>query len=78
MFSILNDFESQSNQWLNLALLCFALARIYLEIIQFDFASLPLTKGMFKTAEDAKKFHRSGLYFCVGYIVLSAPFTLFS
>jgi hypothetical protein len=78
MFNIVNDFESSSNQWLNLVLLCFALIRIYLEIIQFDFASLPITKGMFKTKDEAKKFHRSGLYFCVGYIVLSAPFTLFS
>jgi hypothetical protein len=78
MFNIVNDFGSSSNQWLNLILMGFALARIYLEIIQFDFASLPITKGMFKTAEEARKFHKSGLYFCVGYILLSAPATLMS
>jgi hypothetical protein len=78
MYNIVNDFGSSSNQWLNLLLLGFALARIYLEIIQFDFASLPITKGMFKTKDEAMKFHRSGLYLCVGYILLSAPFTLMS
>jgi hypothetical protein len=78
MYDIVNDFNSSSNQWLNLILLGFALFRIYLEIIQFDFAKLPVTKGMFKSTDDAYKFHRTGLYFCVGYILLSAPFTLFS
>ena len=55
-----------------------AVFRVYLEIIKFDFSELPLTKGMFKEARDAKKFHRNGLYLSLGYIVLSAPFTLFS
>jgi hypothetical protein len=78
VFNIVNDFESASNQWLNLALLVFAMIRIYLELVQFDFAKLPITRGMFKNETDARKFHRSGLYFCVGYVLLSAPFTLFS
>lgn len=78
MFNSVNDFDLVSNQWLNLVLLGLALLRVYLEIIQFDFASLPVTKGIFRTKEEAKKFHRSGLYFCVGYILLSAPFTLLS
>jgi len=55
-----------------------ALVRVYLEIIKFDFTELPVTKGMFKTKEDAFKFHRNGLYLSLGYIVLSAPFTLLS
>lgn len=78
MFDIVNGFGFLSNQWVNIALLLAALMRVYLEIIKFDFAELPLTKGMFKNSEDARRFHKSGLYFCLGYIILSAPFTLFS
>lgn len=78
MFDIVNGLEGASNQWLNIAMLIAALLRVYLEIIKFDFANLPLTKGVFKSPDDARRFHRSGLYMCLGYIVLSAPFTLFS
>lgn len=78
MFDIVNGLEGASNQWLNIAMLIAALLRVYLEIIKFDFANLPLTKGVFKSTDDAQRFHRSGLYMCLGYIVLSAPFTLFS
>ena len=79
MFDILNESASGSNQWLNIFLLIAAVMRVYLEIIKFDFASLPLTKGMFRgDSEQAQKFHRSGLYLSLGYIVLSAPFTLFA
>lgn len=78
MFDIVNGLGAASNQWLNITLLLAALFRVYLEIIKFDFAELPLTKGMFKSADDARAFHQNGLYMCLGYIVLSAPFTLFS
>ncbi|MDO9181847.1 MAG: hypothetical protein Q7U04_05535 [Bacteriovorax sp.] len=78
MFNIINGFNSTSNQWLNIAMLLAAVFRVYLEIIKFDFSVLPLTKGMFKDPEQASKFHKNGLYLCLGYIVLSAPFTLFS
>ena len=79
MFDIVNGFGGGSNQWLNIFLLIAAMGRVYLEVIKFDFASLPLTKGMFRgNTEEAKKFHRNGLFLSVGYIVLSAPFTLFS
>lgn len=79
MFDIVNANGLGSNQWLNIFLLIAAVMRVYLEIIKFDFASLPLTKGIFKgNAEEAKKFHRTGLFLSLGYIVLSAPFTLFA
>jgi hypothetical protein len=78
MYNTINELGPVGNQWLNFILLCFALSRIYLEIIQFDFASLPLTKGMFKSKEDARRFHRSGLYLCIGYILFSAPIVLMS
>jgi hypothetical protein len=78
MFNSLNAFNGASNQWLNIAMLVAAVFRVYLEIIQFDFSELPLTKGMFKDSARANQFHKNGLYLCLGYIVLSAPFTLFS
>lgn len=78
MFNIVSGNFNPSNQWINIAMLLVAVFRVYLEIIKFDFAELPLTKGMFKSKEDAFKFHRNGLYLSLGYIVLSAPFTLFS
>lgn len=79
MFDIVNESAVGSNQWLNIFLLVAAVMRVYLEIIKFDFASLPLTKGMFRgNTDDARKFHRTGLYLSLGYIVLSAPFTLFA
>ncbi len=78
MFDIVNALGSSSNQWLNIAMLLLALFRVYLELIKFDFTVLPLTNGMFKNKVDAEKFHRNGLYLCLGYIALSAPFTLFS
>ena len=79
MFDIVNANGLGSNQWLNIFLLIAAVMRVYLEIIKFDFASLPLTKGMFKgNTVEAKKFHKTGLFLSLGYIVLSAPFTLFA
>jgi len=79
MFDIVNGFDGGSNQWLNIFLLIAAVLRVYLEIIKFDFSALPLTKGMFRgNTEGAQKFHRHGLFLSLGYIVLSAPFTLFA
>jgi hypothetical protein len=74
----INGFFGTSNQWLNVAMLIVALLRVYLEIIDFDFAELPLTKRMFRGTDEAKRFHKHGFYLCLGYIVFSAPFTLFS
>ncbi len=78
MFNIVNGFNGASNQWLNIAMLLAAVFRVYLEIIKFDFSQLPLTKGIFQDEAKAMKFHQNGLYLSLGYIALSAPFTLFS
>jgi hypothetical protein len=78
MFDIVDSINGSSNQWLNVFLLVVALFRVYLEIIQFDFSALPITKGMFKESDQARSFHRNGFYMCLGYILLSAPFTLLS
>jgi hypothetical protein len=79
MFDIVNGFGNGSNDWLNISLLILACFRVYLEIIKFDFQALPLTSGFFQgDKERAHKFHRNGLYLSLGYIVFSAPFTLFA
>lgn len=48
--------------------------RIYLEIIGFDFLSLPLTKKV--NQQRAVHFHRFGLIMSIGYILLFAPSVL--
>lgn len=56
-----------------LILICLILAvfRIYLEVIQFDFAKLPITSKLPK--ESMHKFHKSGFYLSVGYFLLFGP-----
>lgn len=54
--------------------LSLAVFRVYLEIINFDFTSLPLTNRIVK--QNAKSFHRFGLYISIGYIILFAPSVL--
>ena len=56
--------------------LCLASLRVYLEIIGFDFSKLPVTGKVF--GEKVRSFHRSGLYFSIGYILLFAPQALLS
>lgn len=64
------------NQVLILTCLCLSVFRIYLEVIKFDFAKLPLTKVMPK--ESQIKFHKYGFYLSVGYFFLFAPEILMS
>jgi hypothetical protein len=77
MFNIVNLFGIEANQWINVTCLILASLRVYLEIIGFEFQKLPITQSMMGDKE-AQKFHRSGLYICVGYIILFGPSTLFS
>lgn len=55
--------------------LCLAVFRIYLEVIGFNFEALPITSRM--NPQMRTKFHKTGLFFCVGYIILFAPEYLF-
>lgn len=62
-------------------LLILALFRVYLEVINFQFEKLPLTRKLIQIHGDdisMLKFHRYGLYFSIGYILLTAPFLLVS
>ena len=73
--SILNWNEIASNEGLIIFCLMFAVLRIYLEVIGFDFNSLPITKALAQRNGDERltRFHRMGLYLSVGYIVFFAP-----
>jgi hypothetical protein len=49
--------------------------RVYLEIIKFDFNSLPISS---KFPNDiANRFHKTGLYLSIGMILLFTPQVLF-
>ncbi|MBY0515484.1 MAG: hypothetical protein K2P81_01145 [Bacteriovoracaceae bacterium] len=68
--------------WMNDPLtitICLGLAvlRIYLEVINFDFARLPVTSKMMPK-EQAQRFHKMGFYFSLGYFITFAPGMLLS
>lgn len=66
---ILTVFNDPSNQTIQIVFLVFAVVRLYLEVIGFKFEKLPITSRM----SNGKGFHRTGLYFSIGYIVFTAP-----
>jgi hypothetical protein len=80
MNPILNSFLDPSNQTMGIVLLSLAAFRLYLEIIDFKFENLPLTKVLARSngAERLNRFHRMGLYFSMGYILFFAPGYLLS
>jgi hypothetical protein len=57
--------------------LLFAVIRIYLEVIQFDFARLPVTQRLMPQ-EQAQRFHKMGFYMSLGYFITFAPGMLLS
>jgi hypothetical protein len=62
-----------------IGLMFLACIRIYLEVIGFDFNALPLTKSLSKNSSESqlKSFHRMGLVFSVGFVILFAPSLIF-
>ena len=59
-----------------LTCLILSVFRIYLEVVGFDFAKLPMAKKLPK--ENVVKFHKFGFYMSIGYFVLFAPEFLLS
>ena len=53
-----------NDSWTITICLAIAVLRIYLEVVSFDFASLPVTARMMNP-EQAKKFHKMGFYFSI-------------
>jgi hypothetical protein len=70
------EMEFLNNRVFIFITLILAVLRVYLECINFDFKSLPLTQRV--VGENAQKFHRTGLYFSIGYIIFFAPSFLLS
>ncbi|PIK15897.1 hypothetical protein [Halobacteriovorax sp. JY17] len=66
---ILTVFNDPSNQSVQIVFLALAVFRLYLEVVGFKFENLPITAKM----GNGKGFHRTGLYFSIGYIVFTAP-----
>lgn len=64
------------NQYLILACLILSVLRIYLEVIKFNFANLPITKSLPKDTQVA--VHKWGFYLSVGYFLLFSPEFLLS
>lgn len=62
--------------WFTLICLSLAVFRIYLEVIRFDFAKLPLTSKLPARAQTS--MHRWGFYFSVLYFMSFAPEILLS
>mgnify|MGYP000111976920 CR=1 FL=1 len=56
--------------------LILSVIRVVLEVIKFDFSKLPITRRLPKNFDN--KFHKWGLYFSVGYLILFSPGFLFS
>jgi hypothetical protein len=58
-----------------IGLMFLASFRVYLEIIGFDFLKLPMTRQLAKSSssDHLRRFHRMGLIFSVGFMVLFAP-----
>ena len=54
-----------------IACLILSVFRIYLEVVGFDFAKLPMSAKVPK--EQRIKFHKFGFYMSIGYFVLFAP-----
>lgn len=80
MNTMINAFFDGGNQSLSVIFLSLASFRVYLEIIGFDFSRLPLTRVISSSGskDSMNKFHRTGLIFSVGYIILTAPSILLS
>lgn len=73
--NILNWNELASNEGLIIFCLIFASVRIYLEVIGFNFNTLPITNKLAKRSSEKQLqgFHKNGLYLSIGYILFFAP-----
>ena len=60
-----------NNQYLILTGLILSVIRIYLQVIKFDFSTLPLTAKLPK--EQQMNVHQMGFYLSLGYFILFAP-----
>ncbi|MBI2520461.1 MAG: hypothetical protein HYV97_08580 [Bdellovibrio sp.] len=74
MDTILAGASEGSNPIFTTVLFLLAGMRLYMEMMGFKLAELPVSKALF--GEQAKNFHRYGLYMSIGYVILFAPAVL--
>ncbi len=74
------DILMNPTQEVLIGLMFLAAFRIYLEIVGFKLTQLPLSKMMSNRSslESVERFHRMGLFFSIGHILLFAPQLLMS
>lgn len=70
------NYSFDNEQLFILTCLILSVFRIYLEVISFDFAKLPMTNKL--PRKKANQFHKFGFYMSVGYFMLFAPEILLS
>jgi len=77
VLGILTDFFN--NPTILLLTLTLDVIRFGLEVFEFPFEKLPLTKKMDSAINlSGTSFHKLGLYICIGHFVLFAPEFFFS
>ncbi|OIQ15915.1 MAG: hypothetical protein BM556_16595 [Bacteriovorax sp. MedPE-SWde] len=75
MYDIVNSFVQPSNQTFIAIVVALSGLRVFLEMTPLVPANWPLSKKLSKRVgqEQVSKFHKYGLYICIGQIVLWAP-----
>lgn len=69
------DILINPSQEVLIGLMFLAAFRIYLEVVGFKVSQLPISKAMSKrsSVESIERFHKMGLVFAIGHIILFAP-----
>jgi len=80
MSSILNSIIDPSNQTIIAIMVGLSGLRVFIEMTPLNPSSWPISAKWAKRVgnEHVEKFHRTGLFICIGQIFLWAPQLLFS
>jgi hypothetical protein len=75
MYDILNSIVRPSNQTFIAIIVALSGLRVFLELTPLVPANWPLSKKLSERIgeEQVTKFHKMGLYICIGQIILWAP-----
>jgi len=75
MYDIVNSFVHPSNQTFIAIVVAISGFRVFLEMTPLVPAKWPISKKLSERIgeQQVNKFHRMGLYICIGQIILWAP-----
>jgi hypothetical protein len=73
--SILSSFY-EGSKFYTIIFCILAAFRVLLVFSKFNLTELPISR--FIGVDKAERFHKLGLYFCIGYLVLFLPEIIFS